>query len=324
MTYAIESSYSNSFVSSKKMDESLEFSNSRKAPLGLASYATSSMTTVEKDCEIKELLQGQAPLFLSTKKHTSKQTIPDFIYIELTESLYSIGKDLLGSADFEVDVLCENLKKHMKSSAEILEESLKKSQEFGTWKILEKIGLCLLGAFNFIFGGAAIASGSPAIGSALVATAVLSTANLAMTEMHGWDYLAKRLSQENKKLEEELRLYLPLVSTLLGAALTAGTSSLAISNNLLHSINVSGNSGETIRKAILFYTTFSSAGKMFTEGKQQWIQTDLSQVQDKIEEETFYKDLLTTWLKDFFQNLNDGWESTKTIIEIGTKKRMAP
>ncbi len=322
MVHAVNSSFSSSFITSKRGTVDEDFSY-KEVPLGLAAQRMSSISSVKADTEIEELIKSRVPGSLSTKRQFSTDKVLDCIFIELTESLYAIGELLLNSADFEIDLLCENLQKHMKNSSNIIKESIEKSQEFGIWQLLEKIGTSLLAACNFIFGGAAIASGSPIIGSTLIAAAVLSTANLAMTEMQGWDYIAKRVAKDNKKLEEELRLYLPLASTLLASSLTATGSYLTISQNLLQNLGASAKVGESVQKALLFYTTFASAGKTFTEGSQQRIKAGLAAIQDKIEIETFHKDTLSSWLKDFLQSVNGAWESTKTIIETSTQKRIS-
>ncbi|MES2199561.1 MAG: hypothetical protein V4489_05295 [Chlamydiota bacterium] len=241
---------------------------------------------------------------------------PILLIIDLMNETYLIGQSFLLSAADEIKFYSDSLSKKMAENIATLQKAAQRAQESGVWSALQKVGGCILSALN-LFIGASIYSSSPTLGSTLIASGILSAANLAMTELRGWDLVAGKISN-NEDLKTKITFWSPIALHCLSGALSAVSgSSILYDPNLLSSALPFD-----IENFTNYYTGITTAGKGITDAGFSWTKADLSLIQNAILSDTFLQDSLIAWIQDFTKLLEYGWEQAKNIITINSELRM--
>jgi hypothetical protein len=188
------------------------------------------------------------------------------------------------------------------------------SQQADMWSTLQKIGGLILSTYNLAMGSAIYTSGSPVLGSTLIAAGLLSTANIAITEMGGWSYLAEKLSQDNKKLQEQIAFWAPMTLY----ALSATTSiTAAYDPTLLTQIpSLEWKNYLDNMEPVLI------AGKGAANAGLEWTQSSLLSLQTALFTDNLARDVLTSWIQKFIETLESGWEQARNIVSITTQMKV--
>ncbi len=246
---------------------------------------------------------------------------PILLIMELMHETYSIGNSLLQSACDEIKVYSEALSKKMAENIQALQQAAQRAQESNVWSTLQKAGACILSAFNIFLGTSLYSSGSPMLGSALIASGILSATNLAMTELRGWDLVAEKLS-DSQDLKNQITFWSPIALHCLSSALTAVSGSAIVYDPNLLPTSFTSDWKEYANVISHSYTGITTAGKSFTEARFSWTKADLSLIQNAILSDTLLQDSLAEWIQNFTKLLEYGWEQARNIVQITSQLRM--
>lgn len=115
-----------------------------------------------------------------------------------------------------------------------VKESAAKTQDWNFWKFLQDVGALFISAANTVLGCFFLSStSSTLIGSALLASGILSIANFVFTHSDVWDALAKKMAGEDETLQKKIRSLLPATIALISTACALGGSvGAALSSSL--------------------------------------------------------------------------------------------
>jgi hypothetical protein len=258
-------------------------------------------------------LEAQKSRVWTALTNLSSSSIPFMIH--LMEETYAIGNSLLQSASEEVKIYADWLSKKMTKYMDTIKKTSEKLQESGFWATLQKIGSYVLSSFNFFLGTTLYTSGSTELGSALIASSVLSVANQAMVDLRGYDAIAERLAMDRKNAEN-LIFWSPIGLQILSAALgTIGGTSLLQDSTFL--------SGQLdLKNCFEVYKGVVTAGKSITDAGLSFTKAGLSDLQNILQSESLLQDFLTNWIQSFLKLLEQVCEQTKNIIQLNSQLRM--
>lgn len=243
---------------------------------------------------------------------TDLSSAPVLFMIHLMEETYAIGNSLLQSASEEVKIYADWLSKKM---TEYMDARKKiEASQSGFWGTLQKIGSYILSTFNFFLGTTLYASGSTELGSALVASSVLSVANQVMVDLRGYELLAERLAMDRKNAENII-FWSPIALQILSTSLSAvaGTSLLHDSSLLSNQLN--------LKKYFDAYNGVVTAGKSVTDASLSFTKAKLSAIQNVMQSAGLSQDFLTNWIQNFFKLLEHVLEQAKNFIQLNSQLR---
>lgn len=235
------------------------------------------------------------------------------LVIQLMENVYSTGGKLLEAAVDELKSLSGQIQNNWQQIVENMQKNTAWTQQTDMWSTLQTVGAYILSAYSVAMGGTIYASGSPVLGATLIAAGLLSTTNIALTEMGGWNYIAEKLAKENKELQEQITFWGPM--TLYALSLTG---SIAISYDPSTLANVPSLDW---KKFIESMNSTVIAGKGFASANLEWSKASLLQLQTTLFTDNLARDVLLEWIKSFTQMLEHGWEQARNIILISTQMK---
>lgn len=245
---------------------------------------------------------------------------PPLLFLHLMDETYTIGAFFLETSAQEIKASNEHLTKRIQEMTEALQASSKRAQEAGVWSMLQKAGSCILSTFNLLLGGSLFTAGSPVLGTTLIASGVLSVANMAMTEVQGWNFVAERLAQNNKELKEQILFWPPLALNCLSGALSAVAGSAVVYDPTLVGFNILPYNlkdyAEPIKNYSELFSGVTTAGQSASSAQFTWTKAQVSNIQNSIASDTLLQEALMSWMQNFLDLLSHGWEQARTAIQM--------
>lgn len=271
-------------------------------------------TTIESYSSIQV---AENTVTLTTKESNGLFAPPNLpsplLVIQLMENVYTTGRKLLEVALEEVKGLSGQIEKNWQQIVETLQKNTVWTQQSNMWSTLQTVGSYILSAYSFGIGGMIYASGSPVLGSTLLAAGLLSTANIALTEMGGWDYIAEKLAKENAELQKQITFWGPITLYALSAS---GSIAASCDPNVLANIP-----SLEWKKFVESMNSVVIAGKGFANANLEWSKASLLTLQTTLFKDNMARDVLLGWIKSFAEMLENGWEQARNIIFITSQMK---
>jgi hypothetical protein len=153
----------------------------------------------------------------------SKPELPELRMIQTMGKLHDTGAYKFRIHLDEFDAHTKDLDQLLAKNLESLKEKAQRTQTNSYWDTLRRIGTGILSVVSTFLGLSVIsAGGSTLIGGALIASGIMSLANLALTDAGLWDWVAEQLAADNQKEQERIAALIPCV-----VGFMAGTVGLA-------------------------------------------------------------------------------------------------
>ena len=264
----------------------------------LAHFTKSSIARMEENY----LAELRAPVRIPPKLEIESSAHADFALLRAMDEISMTGRDLLLSSARELELITGMIKEYLLAQAQVLQSSSNQLLDSGFFSWIEKIGSYFFSALYITCGTFFLQTGSPVLGTTLIAAGTTALSNLIVQEMKGWDTLADYLAQENEELQKQIVTWAPrAVGTLshaigaLACSTTAMPSTAQLFSSLGASVHLAKDVGEATKSSVL---------------------ARLSDINGKISLENSQKEALTTWLKHFVEGLHKEWEQVKTSIEL--------
>ncbi len=249
-----------------------------ETPLLAGKKAASTSSQVESaSSSHEEMTHSSGAIFSPPVLSPPKTTkCVDIRFIEAVNDIYVAGQGMMDCFLQNLDQSAAKLKELSFANAEKLKEAAKRSQENGVWSLLTKIGQCLLSALSFVIGVSLVATGAGAvIGSIMIASSIINIASFAMTEAHGWDWIAKKFASDEEK-QKKIAFWLPtaigIINAVVGVAGAAGGALWAQLNLVQKAIIV-------LQSALGLYNGVTTIGKGVSDSQVILAQADLLSIQ---------------------------------------------
>jgi hypothetical protein len=235
-------------------------------------------------------------------------------FIETMDQIHDTGNQLLGAFRRTIEQSTHKLKELSLENAKKLKEAAERTQESGVWGMLKKIGSCILAAISIVLGITLTASGAGTlVGAALIASGVISIANFAMTEAGGWDWIAKRIANDNEDLRHKIAFWVPTVVGCIAAVVGVAGS---VGSLAWGGLNLAQKAILIVQTAFGLYDGVTTIGKGVSDARLIWTQADLQEIHLKTAIERFLVEDVSTWIKTFIQELYQAQEKAEQIIQL--------
>lgn len=172
----------------------------------------------EEKPQRKKYTPSTPALDSSTRVNHMKCVVRTCLAIEET-SMKTVSSDEKG-----VDFLCDWMTQLSTQLIEHIREAGEIFKQRETWSILAKIASGILAAISLLFGISLVATpaGGMLVGGLLIASGLLSIVNLILEETKVWDWVANQIAGDDKKLSDQLKVWIPagvgMLSALVGSA----------------------------------------------------------------------------------------------------------
>jgi len=158
----------------------------------------------------------------------SKESLIEYRLIDSLEKLHKTGTGMLELNMNELDDCNQKFKEMQAEQAKKLKEAAARTQDDKFWSLLKKIGAFVLAAVSTVLGMTLVATGAGAlVGGAMIASGLLTIANLAFTDAGVWDWVAEKLAKGNEEKQKKIAAIIPAVvggfCAVIGLAGSAGT-----------------------------------------------------------------------------------------------------
>ena len=209
----------------------------------------------------------------------------------------------------------------MQKTLKKLKEAAENTQSANVWSLLKKIGLSLLSALSVVMGISLIATGAGTlVGGAMIGSGIISLANMLMSEIGVWDWVAKKLAHEDKERQQMLAMLLPLsVGVLAGVIGVFGTVGACTWSgiNFLDKIILIAQTGLTI------FDVATTIGKGYTDAKTVWLNADLTDEKGKITIEREMIKKTTNSIENVLGELKMAHEKSAQFVQMAIRSNQS-
>lgn len=221
----------------------------------------------------------EAPRLKTNTRDTSSSNIRRVFNV--IERVEKVGEQSVEFNQNTIDLYLKRMHALNQQEAEELQKALKHSQDSSFWGFLKELGALLLAAVSAVLGLSLLSTGAaPLIGGALIASGVLSIANFTFKTCGVWDWVAELLAQDNEALRKQLAHLLPAGAGLLAALISlAGIAGAAWYAKLDLGQKVLA----IVQTATSFTTGFASMAQGISEGRKNWVESELVLIKGKTE-----------------------------------------
>lgn len=141
--------------------------------------------------------------------------------ITTLEEIHETGRVIHETQTRDLARVQGKIKELQQENIKLVKEAAEKNKASGDgWSMLKTIGSYILSAINVIFGGLLFAQGATIVGGMMIASGLISIANLAFSATDMWTWIADELAQGNKEYAKQLEQILPGVAALIATALS--------------------------------------------------------------------------------------------------------
>lgn len=253
--------------------------------------------------------------FSQEKPHLAPPVSSHGIYqlLAILERLSCSGKTLArahGVALQQTNNECDAL---IKEQSRILEEAAKRTQAQRVWDALKQAATVVLAALSALFGITLLAvPGTTVLGVALIASGILTIANLAMSDLGAWDWVARKLASDNEKKRQWLAILLPAAVSFVAGALALGGGPAAL--QAWHTMSAVQRAVVVLTTAAAFADGSIQIGKGVSDTQATWLQTELERSQTSLTLNELQSEKITSWIRALLESLAQASATAEQII----------
>lgn len=248
-------------------------------------------------------------------------TLSELRFLAAMEAFRSFGDEILSNLSVRLegfrlhlqDISAENLKK--------LKEASENAKSSDFWSLLKKVATCLLSALSVVMGISLIATGGGAlIGGAMIGSGIFSLANMLMSETGTWDWVAKKLANEDEEKQKMLAMLLPTAVGLLSGAIgifgSAGTFAWSGVTFFDKAILIA-------QASLAMFNGATTIGKGYADANVIWTQGDLTKMKSEITVERQMVDKTTQSIEDVLDGLNTAQAKSAQFVRMAIRSNQA-
>ncbi len=257
--------------------------------------------------------------FSPSKPHLP--SLPEMRAIRAMERLHEAGERKFHVHIGEFDAKLDELDAWQAQSLETLKEKCQRTQETTMWETARKIGAGILGVVSTFLGLSIVTTGGSAlIGGALIASGIISIANLAFTDAGLWDWLAEKLAGDNEEMQKKIATLIPCVLGLIAAGLgMAGFGALA----RWGALPVAPQALAIVQMIVNLTTIVTTIGGELSQARVSLSQSSLIDLQGKIALHSHEVDLLNEQLEEVLEQETQSYRLAKSLLNLTIHTKQA-
>lgn len=274
-------------------------------------------TIVPPLTQTRPRLTPPATLLPTSSDTKQAADLSELKFIAAMTSFRQFGEDLISCIAGRLEAFKLKMQEISLEAAERLKEAAERAKESGFWSLLKKIATCLLSVLSIVLGFSLISSGAGVfVGGAMIASGLLSVANLTFSEAGIWEWVAKKLAGEDEEKRKQLAMLLPtaigIASGLIGVFGATGAAILTGVNLLDKAIFIA-------QAGLALFQGATTIGQGYANAQLLWAQADLSETRAEINVGKQLIDMLTSWLDDFIKQLGAARKKTSQYLNLATQ-----
>jgi hypothetical protein len=281
-----------------------------------AAISHSPIDTLEMDSLPSKDWKPERPQLISPHDLPSVRKLSDQRLLKVTKESRELGDELLGTLGFRLGIVKDKVKEISAENMQKLRESAERAQSSTWWAVLKKVATCLLSTFSIVFGAAVAATGGGAlIGGAMITSGILSLTNFALSETGAWDWISKKLANQDEEWANRLAWILPAAVGILagGIGVVGSVHSLATS-----AIQFADKAIFIAQSALGVFDGLVTLGKGQADARLVWAQADTMEVQAKLNVEDHHFDNVMKGIEGNLAEFRTAKSHAKKIISTLT------
>ena len=248
----------------------------------------------------------------------SKPSLIEPIILMMLDKFYSLGVSIQESYVRDVEREQEKVELLHQQNADKLKEAAERAQESGFWSVLQQVGACILSALSTVLGFSLVATGvNPVVGGLLIASGLLSIANMAFSATGVWDWVAEKIARDNEDLQKTLKVVLPGSVGLFCAALGLAGGIGSISG-IWSSLNFSQKTLSVLQTTVSFAEGVTAIGSGISENRALHSKADLISLQKEMHVCDRGIEKLTNAMEEVMQEISQSASHAAQIIKLAT------
>ena len=258
----------------------------------------------------------ERPLLTSPDELPPPRGLPlsDYRMLAATDESRNLGNQIIDTLGLRLAAIKNKIREISADNIKMLTETAERASNSAWWSILKKIATCLVSALSIVFGVALAASGGGAlIGGAMIASGILSLANFALSETGAWDWVAKKLSNDDEEWRNRLAMILPLSVGIVAGGIGLVGSVYSVATGAIPFVEKAVYVAQTMLAVFDGVTTF---GKGQADAQLIWSQADLSDVQAQLTVQRTNFDSTMREIEGSLSDFRNVKSKTKKTIQI--------
>ncbi len=252
---------------------------------------------------------------------TREPTLSELRFLSAMAVFGEFADDVLKTLGVRLDAFRMHLQTITSENMEKLKEAAENAKSADFWSLLKKVANSLLSALSIVVGVSLIATGAGSlVGGAMIASGIFSIANMLMSEAETWDWLAKKLSNEDENRRKMLAMFLPIGFGVVtcGIGLFGAAGAFAWSG-----INMIDKSILVAQAALAIFDGGTTIGKGYADAKLIWTQADLTKTKALTTIERQKIENATKSVETVLDGLNMAHEKSAQFVQLAVRANQA-
>jgi hypothetical protein len=240
-----------------------------------------------------------------------------YALLNAINGICGLRESMMNTSTLRLETMKTEIEEASAKLMQKLKEAANEAKNNDFWSMLKKVATCLFSALSSILGLAVIGSGGSAlVGGAMVASGLLSLANLVLSECEGWDWITDQLAQGSEETKQKLLLFLPAAVGLVAGAFGLVGSVYGITSGALDFTQKIGGIAQT---AFALFGGATNLGKGTSDAKLIWVQADLASKEEELKMKQEACGRFTDDVNTTLEGFNRTFQQAKSAIRSLTK-----
>ncbi len=243
--------------------------------------------------------------------------VTELRFLAAMETFRSFGNQILSTLGIRLETFRLQLEEISADNLQKLRESAEKAKASDFWSLLKKVANSLLSALSIVIGVSLVATGAGSlIGGAMIASGILSITNMLVSGSRVWDWLAKKLANEDEDRRKMLAMFLPMAVGLLAGVIGIFGSAGAFAWSGI----------EFAEKAVLIaqgtlgiIEGVTTIGKGCADANLIWSHADLTEVKSEMTIKRYLIDNTMRSIEGVLDGLNSAHNTAKSLVNMAIR-----
>lgn len=248
-------------------------------------------------------------------------TLSELRFLAVMEAFRSFGDEMLSSLGVRLESYRLQLEDISTENLEKLKEASENAKSSDFWSLLTKVATCLLSALSVVIGISLVATGGlTLVGGAMIGSGIFSLANMLMSETKTWDWVAKKLANDDEERQKMLAMLLPAAAGILSGLVGVFGSAGAV---VWTGVTFFDKAILIAQTSLAMFNGVTTIGKGYADAKTLWLQADLTKMKSNITIERQMVDRTTKSIEDVLDGLNAAQTKSAQFVRMAIRSNQA-
>ncbi len=252
-----------------------------------------------------------------TPSPTTLPSLSELRFLAAMESFRSFGDEVLSTLGVRLETFRLQLQEISAENLKKLKQAAENAKSADFWSLLTKVANSLLSAFSIVIGISLVSTGAGTlIGGAMIASGIFSIANMLMFESGIWDWVAKKLANEDENRRQMLAMLLPSIVGVLTGSIGVFGSAGAFAWSGIQFIETAG---LVLNAVISMMIGVATIGKGHADANLTSSQADLVKVKSQMTVERHLIDNTAKSIEGILDAMNAAHDKTTSFLKMAIR-----